>query len=133
MLRRRLGFHDFGWYEFLYLALVVVPVFLYLDRKPRAPGFWLPAFAALYAPVRFGLDFLRVPDPTYGGLTPAQWSIVALLLAGGAWLAAGRRFRAPGSSGSNGSCMTMSHANARSDAASTMRAVGSRRKRENFT
>ena len=30
-------------------------------------------FAALYFPVRFGLDMLRVSDARYLGLTPAQW------------------------------------------------------------
>lgn len=75
-----LGFHDLGWYEFLYLAIVVVPVFVLLDRKKRVPGFFLAAFAALYMPVRFMLDFLRVSDARYGGLTPAQWAAAAILL-----------------------------------------------------
>lgn len=75
-----LGFHDLGWYEFLYLAIVVVPVFVLLDRKKRAPGFFLAAFAALYMPVRFMLDFLRVSDARYGGLTPAQWAAAAILV-----------------------------------------------------
>lgn len=75
-----LGFHDLGWYEFLYLAIVVVPVFVLLDRKERAPGFFLAAFAALYMPIRFMLDFLRVSDARYGGLTPAQWAAAAILL-----------------------------------------------------
>lgn len=73
-----LGFHDLGWYEFLYLAMVVVPVTLVLGRKSRAPGTFLFSFIALYIPVRFALDFLRVGDARYAGLTPAQW--VALLL-----------------------------------------------------
>ena len=88
----RLGFHDLGWYEFLYLTLFMVPAFLVLNRKARAPGFWVLAFVALYAPVRFLLDFLRVPDPTYAGLTPAQWGIVVVLLGAAGWLASGRRF-----------------------------------------
>lgn len=36
------------------------------------------AFAALYLPVRFGLDMLRVSDARYVGLTPAQW-VAALI------------------------------------------------------
>ena len=48
----RLGFHDLGWYEFLYLALVVVPLMLLLDRRERRwqaprPGIFLAGFVAL--------------------------------------------------------------------------------------
>lgn len=80
----QMGFHDLGWYEFLYLALVAVPIFAYLDRKPRPSGFWVVAFVAVYGPVRFLLDFLRVADSRYAGLTPAQWAILAVLLASAA-------------------------------------------------
>jgi hypothetical protein len=38
------------------------------------------AFAALYLPVRFGFDMLRVADVRYAGLTPAQW-VAALIMA----------------------------------------------------
>lgn len=83
----RLGFHDLGWYEFLYLAAVVVPVTLTLARRERRqgrggrhrPGTFLAAFIALYMPVRFGLDFLRVSDVRYAGLTPAQWAALVAL------------------------------------------------------
>jgi phosphatidylglycerol:prolipoprotein diacylglycerol transferase len=75
----RLGFHDLGWYEFLYLAVLVVPVTLWLDRRRRAPGFFLATFVVLYMPVRFLLDFLRVSDVRYAALTPAQW-VAALML-----------------------------------------------------
>ena len=87
----RMGFHDLGWYEFLYLALVAVPLFLYLDHRPRPPAFWAVAFIAVYAPVRFLLDFLRVADRTYGGLTPAQWAILVTFFGGAAWIRSGRR------------------------------------------
>ena len=41
----------------------------------------------MYAPVRFGLDFLRatdvaLPDQRYAGLTPAQWACLATLVLG---------------------------------------------------
>lgn len=67
------GFHDLGLYELLFLALVVVPLFWRWDNTARPPGFYLAAFAGLYLPVRFALDFLRVSDARYVGLTPAQW------------------------------------------------------------
>ena len=73
-----LGFHDLGLYEAAYLAAVVLPALLVLDRKARPAGFFLCAFAVLYMPVRFGLDFLRVSDATYVGLTPAQWVAAAV-------------------------------------------------------
>lgn len=76
-----LGFHDLGWYEFLYLSIIVVPVTLVLGRKSRAPGTFLFSFIALYMPVRFALDFLRVSDVRYAGLTPAQWAALVLLAA----------------------------------------------------
>ena len=75
-----LAFHDLGWYELLYLAIVVVPVMMWLDRRPRPPGTFVAAFAGLYMPVRFALDFLRVGDATYAGLTPAQWVALPLLI-----------------------------------------------------
>jgi len=74
-----LGFHDLGLYECLFLTLVIVPAFLYWDRRRRPAGFYLAAFSAIYFPVRFGLDMLRVSDARYLRLTPAQW--VAALVA----------------------------------------------------
>ena len=82
-----LGFHDLGWYEFLFLALGVGPVMMLVDRKPRRPGTILAAFILLYMPVRFALDVLRVADVRYAGLTPAQWAaILMLLVASKIWL-----------------------------------------------
>jgi len=67
------GFHDLGWYEFLFLALVIVPLFQLLQRRYRPGRSHLIAFPVLYLPVRFGLDLLRIADVRYAGLTPAQW------------------------------------------------------------
>lgn len=71
-----MGFHDLGWYEFLYLGLVIVPLMAYCRREGRRPGFFLGLFAILYMPARFALDFLRVNDVRYLGLTPAQFVCV---------------------------------------------------------
>lgn len=73
-----LAFHNLGFYEMLYSALVIAPVFLWLDRKPRKPGFFLVTFFVLYAPVRFALDFLRIADVHYFGLTGGQYAAVAV-------------------------------------------------------
>jgi phosphatidylglycerol:prolipoprotein diacylglycerol transferase len=77
----RMAFHDLGWYEFLYTLLVIVPVFLLLDRGPRQPGFYVIVFLLLYVPARFGLDFLRLNDTRYFGLTPGQYAGLAVFVA----------------------------------------------------
>lgn len=82
-----LGFHDLGWYEFLYLAIVVIPAMLALDRwfarrhghATPPTGLFVATFVVLYMPVRFLLDFLRVQDVRYAGLTPGQWVAMAAL------------------------------------------------------
>jgi len=79
--------HDLGLYEALYVLLVICTTFFVLNRrKPdRSPGFYVGLFLVLYAPVRFSLDFLRVADATYAGLTPAQYtSMLALVF--GSWI-----------------------------------------------
>ncbi len=80
-LLARMAFHDLGWYEFLYTLVAIVPAFLVLDRKPRRPGFYAIAFLFLYVPARFALDFLRLADARYLGLTPAQYAGIAALAA----------------------------------------------------
>jgi phosphatidylglycerol:prolipoprotein diacylglycerol transferase len=75
-----MGFHDLGLYEFLFLSLAIVPLFVAWGRRRQPDGFYLVAFAALYLPVRFSFDMLRVADVRYVGLTPAQW-VAALIMA----------------------------------------------------
>jgi phosphatidylglycerol:prolipoprotein diacylglycerol transferase len=77
----KMAFHDLGWYEFLYMFLVAVPVSLLLDRKPRPPGFFVVAFPLLYVPARFFLDFLRISDARYFELTPGQYAGIVVFLA----------------------------------------------------
>lgn len=70
--------HDLG----LYLSLVGFAtggLFIYLNRKPRAPGFWFGTYMLVEAVVRFCLDFLRVVDTRYFGLTPTQYLSLPLL------------------------------------------------------
>jgi phosphatidylglycerol:prolipoprotein diacylglycerol transferase len=97
---RDLGFHDLGWYEFLYTLLVIVPLFLLFDRKPRRPGFFVAAFLLLYVPVRFILDFLRLSDARYYGLTPGQYAAAAVFIGALLWVAA--RFLRGGRGGTGG-------------------------------
>ena len=74
-----MGFHDLGWYEFLYTLLVICPLFLLLGRRDRPAGYFPLLFATLYIPVRFAFDFLRIADARYFGLTPGQWAALAAM------------------------------------------------------
>jgi phosphatidylglycerol:prolipoprotein diacylglycerol transferase len=87
----KMAFHDLGWYEFLYVSFLMVPAFLALDRKPRPPGFFVIAFPLLYVPARFFLDFLRIGDARYFGLTPGQYAGIVVFLAAAFFM--GRRDR----------------------------------------
>lgn len=74
--------HDLGLYEALW-SVVISIVFFALRDRPFRPGLFLALFAALYAPIRFVLDFLRNedlehPDVRWSGLTPAQWGMILL-------------------------------------------------------
>jgi phosphatidylglycerol:prolipoprotein diacylglycerol transferase len=78
--------HDLGLEELLFTIVMTAILFAYA-RKPRQPGHVIGLAAVMYAPVRFGLDFLRatdvaLPDQRYAGLTPAQWACLATLLLG---------------------------------------------------
>lgn len=76
--------HDHG----LYLSingLLMGLFFLYLSRKKRPVGVYIASFAIWYGIARFFLDFTRVADVRYGGLTPAQYFSIGLA-AFGVWL-----------------------------------------------
>jgi phosphatidylglycerol---prolipoprotein diacylglyceryl transferase len=76
--------HDLG----LYLSItgfVIGLIFLVLNRKPRHRGFWFGAYLFLDSLSRIWLDFYRVVDVKYLGLTPTQWLTIPLALIG-AWL-----------------------------------------------
>lgn len=81
--------HELGLYEAA-LMIPVMALFLWLGRQDRVPGFFLSLFVVLYAPIRFGLDFLRntdlsYQDARYAGLTPAQYGMI-VMFAAGCWL-----------------------------------------------
>lgn len=96
--------HDLGLYEVLW-CLAIIPLFLYLGRKKRPRGFYLALLPILYAPVRFGLDFLRATDigsagdPRIAlGLTPGHFGALLLFSAGvalAAYVAKRPRFAIP--------------------------------------
>ncbi|MDB4969592.1 MAG: Prolipoprotein diacylglyceryl transferase [Myxococcales bacterium] len=78
--------HDLGLYEAIWAACISL-WFAWLRRKKRPLGTYVAILTLAYAPVRFGLDFLRAhdvpePDARYLGLTPAQWGCIGVLVAG---------------------------------------------------
>lgn len=79
--------HDLGLYEVIYSALIIA-LFIGLEHRKRRPvGFYCALLPLVYAPVRFFLDFLRAApleggDVRYAGLTPAQWSSIAMVCVG---------------------------------------------------
>ena len=85
--------HNLGLYEALY-TIGIAAVFMLADRRPRKDGFFLALWCLLYAPARFGFDFLRntdlsTADVRWQGLTPAQWGCIAMFLLG-VWLVSRR-------------------------------------------
>lgn len=77
--------HDLG----LYLSLIGFAtggVFLWLNRKERQPGFWFAVYLTIEGLVRFSLDFLRVADVTYFGLTPTQYLAIPMAIGGMWWI-----------------------------------------------
>ena len=76
--------HDLGMEELIYLIPVNALVLYLAFRRKTRPGVLAALTAALYTPVRFGLEHWRLAssDPPYAGLTFAQWgSIVAFAVA----------------------------------------------------
>ena len=69
--------HDLGLDEALFTLGLVIADRL-LIRRPRPAGFYVAMTALAYGPARFLLDFLRIADERYLGLTPAQWGCLAL-------------------------------------------------------
>ena len=78
--------HDLGFYEVLWSA-VAVSLNLWLGKRSLPRGFFMAFIPMFYAPVRFGLDFLReVPlnggDVRYYGFTPGQYGSILMFATG---------------------------------------------------
>jgi len=75
--------HDMGLYEALF-SYSTFALFLWLDRKPRVPGFYPLLLGMLYAPTRFIFDFARPEssDPRWGALqlTGAQYGAIVFFV-----------------------------------------------------
>jgi phosphatidylglycerol---prolipoprotein diacylglyceryl transferase len=75
---------DLGFLELLF-TIIVAACFALTWRRRLPIGTYVIASGLAYAPVRFVMDFLRLPendggDTRYGVLTPAQWSCIVLFL-----------------------------------------------------
>ena len=76
--------HDLGFYELIFW--VILFIFFHISGyKQRPVGFYSGLLIVCYTPIRFGLDFLRVGDLTYLGLTFAQWGCICTFPLG-VWL-----------------------------------------------
>jgi phosphatidylglycerol:prolipoprotein diacylglycerol transferase len=73
--------YDLGTLE-LFVAVGIATICVLLWRRHRTTGTYAVIVSLIYAPVRFGLDFLRIEstDIRYARLTPAQWLCIALFL-----------------------------------------------------
>lgn len=79
--------HNLGFEEFIYLACVVIPAILWINRRKFFSGVSMVMIILLYTPVRFFLDFLRntdrlESDVRYLGLTPAQYAAIGVFITG---------------------------------------------------
>lgn len=82
--------HDLGLYEALW-TMAIAAAFFAMRNRPVRPGFFTALFCVMYAPIRFIFDFLRNgdlrgADVRWVGLTPAQWGMIAMFLAGAGML-----------------------------------------------
>jgi phosphatidylglycerol:prolipoprotein diacylglycerol transferase len=80
--------HDLGLYEAIW-SLAMIPIFWWLDKKPRFPGYYTAVWLLSYGAIRVVLDAFRTVDTRYFGATPAEGVTPAqigcmVMLAGGA-------------------------------------------------
>ena len=76
--------HDLGFYEWLLTIAINVLLYFWKGRL-CSPGMTVGIVCAFYGPARFLLDFLRIEDKRYWGLTPAQY-VSIFLTAFGMWV-----------------------------------------------
>ena len=74
--------HDLGFYELVYTVVLFTAITVAMRRRKRFDGFVIAVTATSYPLVRFCLDFLRMNDTTYAGLTLAQWGCIPLFVLG---------------------------------------------------
>jgi phosphatidylglycerol:prolipoprotein diacylglycerol transferase len=73
---------DLAVIEVLFLGLILIPWFAFLDSRKRPSGFWLGIFLTTYGAFRLCLDTLHVSPPRYGPVSVDQWAYGTVLLLG---------------------------------------------------
>jgi phosphatidylglycerol---prolipoprotein diacylglyceryl transferase len=91
---------DLGLLEFFF-TVILTTCFALTWRKRLPLGSYMIVTALAYPPVRFAMDYLRIPgseggDTRYLGLTPAQYGCIGLFLFGIGMIFYVRRLRASG-------------------------------------
>ncbi len=91
---------DLGLLELMF-TIVLAACFALTWRKKLPVGTYVIVSCLAYAPVRFGMDFLRIPaeqggDTRYAGLTPAQYGCFLLFAYGLYMIAYVRRINRSG-------------------------------------
>ncbi len=77
--------HDLGLYESID-GLVLFVVFLVMAKRRVSEGWYVIVFCLWYGVTRFLMDFLRIVDVRYFGLTPGQYLSILLVVVGGVLL-----------------------------------------------
>ncbi len=73
--------HDLGFYELLLTIAMTALIFgLAAQNKKRPTGFYLALSLMIYCAARFFMDYLRIADATYAGLTPAQYACIGVFI-----------------------------------------------------
>ena len=81
--------HDLGLYEVIIAGAIMVLFLVIYFRRPdkanRPMGLWCALMPLIYAPLRFGLDYLRATDlessdVRYAGLTPGHYASLAMFV-----------------------------------------------------
>jgi len=76
--------HDLGFYELILTIIMTAIIYgMAKNNKDRPTGFYLFTSLIMYCVVRFFLDYLRVADAKYAGLTPAQYACIGVALYSG--------------------------------------------------
>jgi phosphatidylglycerol:prolipoprotein diacylglycerol transferase len=91
---------DLGLLELMF-TIVLTACFALTWRRRLPVGTYVVASALAYAPVRFAMDFLRIPeneggDTRYWGLTPAQYGCMLLFVYGIVMIFYVRKLKASG-------------------------------------
>lgn len=78
-------FHPAFFYESMLDGLGAALLVWYRRRQDRRPGEVAALYLAVYAAIRFAVEWVRIGEPLALGLTLAQWVSLAMLAVGAGW------------------------------------------------